>query len=142
MRYLLKLRSRVTALVFAVTCSTGVGCTPRAQQVILDVPASHPVSVAPVELEPAASKVTAIDVPFGGGAYRYKEKDVAVLQQMLDETNPIPGAAGESFRIHLLIRRILISYYSSESAGIACVASALTNAQGDLIFAARLERTS
>jgi hypothetical protein len=122
------------AVLGAFIAIAGLGCTPRAQQVILDVPANHPVSVAPIELEPGASKVTAIDVPFGGGAYRYKEKDLAVLQQMFEETNPIPGAQGEAFRIHVLIRRILVAYHQSESAGISCVAWALTNPGGELIF--------
>jgi len=118
----------------ALVLSMNPGCTPRAQTVTLDVPVHHPVSVARAELEPGSSKVTAIDVPFGGGAYRYKDKDLAVLQEMLDETNPMPAAIGESFRIHVLIRRFLVSYHQSEAVGIACVAWALTNPGDELIF--------
>jgi len=118
----------------ALLLSMNPGCTPRAQTVTLDVPIHHSVSVAPAELEPGASKVTAIDVPFGGGAYRYKGKDLAVLQQMLDETNPMPGAVGASFRIHVLIRRFLVAYHQSEAVGFACVAWALTNPRHELIF--------
>ena len=118
----------------ALVLSMNPGCAPRAQTVTLDVPVHHPVSVAPAELEPGSSKVTAIDVPFGGGAYRYKDKDLAVLQQMLDETNPMPGAVGASFRIHVLIRRFLVAYDQSEAVGIACVAWALTSPRDELIF--------
>ena len=96
MSYLSKLGPRTMGLVSAFSLSAlvvsmGSGCTPRAQTVTLDVPVHHPVSVARADVEPGSSKVTAIDVPFGGGAYRYKDKDLAVLQQMLDETNPMPG---------------------------------------------------
>ena len=125
---------RYSILLIAFLSFTALGCAPRAQTVTLDVPVHHPVSVAPAELEPGSSKVTAIDVPFGGGAYRYKDKDLAVLQQMLDETNPMPAAVGESFRVHVLIRRFLVSYHQSEAVGIACVAWALTNPQRELIF--------
>lgn len=135
MRGALSLSPTALTLLSALVSIVAFGCTPRAQQVILDVPVNHPVSVAPLEVEPGASKVTAIDVPFGvGGAYKYKEKDFAVLQQMLDETNPIPGAPGESFRIHLLVRRILVAYHQSESAGISCLALAITDPEGQLIF--------
>ncbi len=125
--------SAVLALGVYAALST-LGCAPRAQTVTLDVPANHPVSIASPEVEPGASKVTAIDVPFGGAAYRYKDKDLAVLQQMLEETNPIPGAPGESFRIHVVIRRFLIAYHQSEAVGISCVAWALTNPRGELVF--------
>ncbi len=81
----------------ALVVSMGSGCTPRVRPsrstfrfIIL--------SVSRADIEPGSSKVTAIDVPFGGGAYRYKDKDLAILQQMLDETNPMPDAVGESFQ--------------------------------------------
>jgi hypothetical protein len=128
------LAMRYSILLIAFLSFTALGCAPRAQTVTLDIPVHHPVSVAPAELEPGSSKVTAIDVPFGGGAYRYKDKDLAVLQQMLDETNPMPAAVGESFRVHVLIRRFLVSYHQSEAVGIACIAWALTNPRDELIF--------
>lgn len=126
------LPTAIALSVFVVSMNTS--CTPRAQTVTLDVPVHHHVSVARAELEPGSSKVTAIDVPFGGGSHRYDDKDLAVLQQMLDETNPMPGAVGESFRIHVLIRRFLVSYHQSEAVGIACVAWALTSPRDELIF--------
>lgn len=128
------LAMRYSILLIAFLSFTTLGCGPRAKPVTLDVPVNHPVSVAPAELEPGAGKVTAIDVPFGGGRHQYKDKDLAVLQQMLDETNPMPGAPEESLQIHVVVRRFLVAYHESEVAGIACVAWALTNPQRELIF--------
>jgi len=137
MRYLFQLSSKTIVVLGALALSAFVspmalGCAPRAQTVTLDVPSGHPVSVAPPELGPGAAKVTAIDAPFGG--WKYKEKNLEVLHEMLEETNPMPGAPGESFRIHLVIRRFLVAYYYSEAVGISCVAWALTNPRGELIF--------
>lgn len=110
------------------------GCGPRAKPVALDVPAEHPIHVAPAELEPGAGQVTAIDAPWGGGRHRYDNDDLAVFQQMLDQTNPMPGGPESSLQIHVLVRRFLLAYHQSEVAGIACVAWALTNPQGQLVF--------
>lgn len=113
--------------------SASFGCGPRVKPVTLDFPAEHRVYVAPVELEPGAGKTTGIEA-LGSGRYRYDEKDLGVFQQMLDETNPMPGAPEESLRIHVVVRRYLVVYHESEAAGIGCVAWALTNPQGQLIF--------
>ena len=128
------LAMRYSILLIAFLSFTALGCGPRAKPVTLDVPVNHPVSVAPAQLEPGAGKVTAIDVPFGSGRYQYKAKDLAVLQQMLDETNPMPGAPEDSLQIHVVVRRFLVAYHESEAAGIACFAWALTNPQRELIF--------
>lgn len=83
-------------------------------------------------MEPGASKVTAVGSPFK--SWGYKDKDVQVLQQMLVEENPRPGAPGESFRIHLVLRRVLLAYHGAEAVAFACVAWALTSPTGELVF--------
>jgi len=110
---------------------TAAGCA-RTQPVTLKVPSSHPVIVAAVELDPGASKVTSIESPFNTG--RYNERDLEVLQEMLDETVPFRGPPEESFRIHLVLRRVLIAYYRGEAVGLSCIAWALTSSRGDLVF--------
>jgi len=123
------------ALIFFVGffLLASLGCGPRVKPVTLDFPAEHRVYVAPAELEPGAGKSIGIEA-LGSGRYRYDEKDLAVFQQMLDETNPMPGAPEDSVRIHIVVRRYLVAYHESEAAGIACVAWALTNPQNQLVF--------
>jgi len=114
--------------------SLSFGCGPRAKPVTLDVSATRAVSVAPVQLEPGAGKVTAIEA-WGGGRHGYKERDLAVLQQMLEETNPMPGPPESSLRLHVVVRRFLVAFHQSEAVGLACFAWAVTNPQAELVFA-------
>lgn len=123
------MRTLILCLSFLLT----FGCGPRVKPVTLDFPAEHRIYVAPAELEPGAGKATGIDA-LGSGRYRYDDKDLAVFQQMLDETNPMPGSPDDSLRIHVVVRRYLVVYHESEAAGIACVEWALTTPQGQLLF--------
>jgi len=107
------------------------GCAARAKTVTLDVQATHPVSVAPIEMEPWASKLTAV------GTYRvgrYDDNDLRVLHEMLEEAIPVRGAPEDSLRIHLVVREFLVAHSNNNAAAIACVAWALTNPRGELVF--------
>ena len=53
---------------------------------------------------------------------------------MLRESIPIRGGARTSFQIRLVIRHVLVATSSSYDAVIACVAWALTDSDGELIF--------
>jgi hypothetical protein len=115
----------------ALFALTVFGCSARAKTVTLNVRATHPVSVAPIEMEPGATKLVAV------GTYKvgkYKSKDLRVLQKMLDRTIPMRGAPEQSFRVHLVVRSFLIVHSNEKGAGLACVAWALTNPQQELVF--------
>lgn len=124
------------ALVCTVTsCSalllTVAGCAARSKTVTLDVHATHPVSVAPVAMEPGATKLVAV------GTYKvgeYKAEDLRVLENMLNETTPIRGTPQDSFRVHLVVRSFLIVHSNQKGAGLACIAWALTDPRGELVF--------
>lgn len=125
------MRSAIACVVLLGSMS--FACGPRVKPVTLDVPATHSVSVASAQLEPGAGKVTAIEA-WGGNRVNYKEKDLAVLQQMLEETNPMPGPPESSLRVHVVVRRFLVAFHDSEAVGLACFAWAVTNPQAELVF--------
>lgn len=115
----------------ALLAFTAFGCSARVKTVTLNVQGTHPVSIAPIEMEPGATKLVAV------GTYKvgkYKSKDLRVLQTMLDRTIPMRGAPEESFRVHLVVRSFLIVHSNEKGAGLACVAWALTNPHQELVF--------
>lgn len=124
---------RLAAVATAVTVALAAlsGCAARPTRVTLDVPASHPVEIALVEMEPGAAKVVNV------GTYKvgkYKSRDLGVLERMLEHTVPIRGAPEDSFRVHLIVRSFLVAHSNNKGAGIACVAWALTNPEGELVY--------
>lgn len=120
-----------SALWSALVAFIVLGCSARAKPVTLNVEATHPVTIAPIEMEPGASKLVAV------GTYKvgkYEPKDLSVLQTMLESTIPIRGAPDQSFRVHLVVRSFLIVHSNEKGAGLACIAGALTNPQQELVF--------
>lgn len=114
------------ALLLAVS-----GCAARPKKVTLDVPASHPVTIASVEMEPGAAKLINVGTyPVG----KYKSHDLRVLKQMLKKTVPVLGDTDQSFHIHVIVRSFLITHDNTKGAGLACVAWALTSPDGQLLF--------
>ena len=119
------------ASLSALLVFTALGCSARVKTVTLNVRATHPVSVAPLEMDPGAAKLVAV------GSYKvgkYKSKDLRVLQKMLQRTIPMRGSPEESFRIHLVVRSFLIVHSNEKGAGLACIAWALSNPQRELVF--------
>lgn len=117
-----------TCIAFLLVAS---GCAARPKKVTLDVPASHPVKIASVEMEPGAAKVVNV------GTYKvgkYKSHDLRVLKQMLNKTVPIHAAPEESFEVHVVVRSFLIAHDNTKGAGLASIAWALTNPDGELVF--------
>jgi len=118
-------------LLSALLAFTAFGCSARAKTVTLNVQATQPVSVSPLEMDPGAAQLVAV------GSYKvgkYKSKDLGTLQTMLERTIPMRGAPEESFRIHLVVRSFLIVHSNEKGAGLACIAWALTNPEQELVF--------
>lgn len=124
---------RLSAFVMAVAFGLAAlaSCAARPTRVTLDVPASHPVEIALVEMEPGAAKVVSV------GTYKvgkYRTRDLRVLEKMLARTVPIHAAREESFRVHLVVRSFLVVHSNNKGAGITCIAWALTNPEGELAY--------
>ncbi|MBW2223310.1 MAG: hypothetical protein JRF54_03665 [Deltaproteobacteria bacterium] len=118
-------------IIWAFILFAAAACSAHVRTVRLSVHATQAVSVAPIELERGGSKLTAV------GSYKvgkYKDRDLRVLQKMLEKTIPVRGSPEDTFQIHLVMRRILIAHSNNDGAAIACVAWALTSPGGELIF--------
>ena len=126
----------LAGIPYALFACIACGCRAQVKSVTLDIPGTHPVRVAPIDMEPNASQLTAVgeSPKRGRPSWRYGYRDLYLLENMLRESIPIRGGARTSFQIHLVIRHVLVATSSSYDAVIACVAWALTDSDGELIF--------
>jgi hypothetical protein len=121
----------LSVLICATLLLATAGCAARPKKVTLAVPASHPVQIASVEIEPGAARVVNV------GTYKvgkYKSHDLRVLKQMLNKAIPVHGASKESFQVHVVVRSFLIAHDNTKGAGLACIAWALTDPDRELVF--------
>jgi len=126
----------LAVIVYAVFACVACGRRAQVKSVTLDIPGTHPVRVAPIDMEPNASQLTAVgeSPKRGRPGWQYGYKDLYLLENMLRESIPMRGGARTPFQIHLVIRHVLVATSSSYDAVIACVAWALTDPNERLIF--------
>lgn len=123
-----------------VACSlvllNGCGLTGSTSGFRVEVPRaakSAPLTLASVEIEPNQTRLVNV------GSYAWGEydgDDLAVLRSSMAESleplKPTPGAA--SHRVHVVVRRFLVSHSNSEGLALACVAWALSAPDGSIAF--------
>jgi hypothetical protein len=120
-------------LLLLVSLTTGcalTGATSK-QVVAIESPQGRAaLEVAGVAMDAGESKLTNV------GSYawgKYDEDDVATLRDSLrDSAAPFHGAGG--YRVHVRVRRVLVSHSNSEALTLACVAWALQSPDGKLVF--------
>ena len=124
--------SRFVSLLLACVFASATGCAltgrTRPQEVMRPAELASPLHVADVELEPGQTRLQNVGT-FAWG--EYDARDLGVLQESLDAT---VGGASEGPSVHVVVRRFLVAHSNNEALAVACVAWALTNESGELVF--------
>lgn len=125
--------------ILLVVAMLGPGCGlfggTRAKTVAITPVADAPaVAIGSLTLEPGQTKLANVGT-FAIG--EYKSKDLDALQQSLQQSlrqsrgEPI---GGQAHRVHVVIRRFLVSHSNTAGVALACVAWAMTDANGELVY--------
>lgn len=122
----------LAALIFASLFVSATGCAltgrTRPQEVARPAGLAAPLRVADVALEPGQTRLQNVGT-FAWG--EYDARDVGVLRESLDTT---VGGAADGPSVHVVVRRFLVAHSNNEALAVACVAWALTDASGQLLF--------
>ncbi|MCH9680672.1 MAG: hypothetical protein K0V04_04490 [Deltaproteobacteria bacterium] len=118
-------------LLLLTACGLFGGTRPQAVEFASpDSASSAAVSVASIELESGHTRLANVGT-FAIG--EYGTKDLDVLQQSFAESMPAQaGASGH--QVHVVVRRFLVSHSNNAGLAVACVAWALTDPDGALVF--------
>lgn len=100
----------------------------RPQDVARPAALKQPLRVETVELEPGQTHLQNVGT-FAWG--EYGERDLEILRESLQAT---VGAAPAGPSVHLVVRRFLVAHSNNEGFAVACVAWALTDETGALVF--------
>lgn len=124
--------SRFVALLLVSVFVSATGCAltgrTRPQEVTRPAELDSPLHVADVELEPGQTRLQNVGT-FAWG--EYDARDLGVLQESLEAT---VGGAASGPSVHVVVRRFLVAHSNNEALAVACVAWALTDESGALVF--------
>ncbi len=129
----MRLLSSLLVLVALVAAPGGCGLFGRTKAKPLHdlQPLSVPLQVHEVALEPNTKLQNVGTFAIG----EYGARDLSTLEQTLEQS--LDAAAkpqGDEFRVHVLVRRFLVAHSNNAGLAVACVAWALTNPEGELVF--------
>lgn len=116
---------------------TGGGCAlvgrTKPQAIAMPAEMNARLDVRSVELEPGQTHLQNVGT-FAWG--EYGARDVAALEETIRTTLATASAKPEApqFQVHVVVRRFLVAHSNNEGFAVACVAWALTDAQGVLRF--------
>jgi hypothetical protein len=125
---------RVLVFVLAGLILTGCGLTGATskQVVAIENPQGQraALDVAGVDMDAGESRLTNV------GSYawgKYDADDLTTLRDSLKES-AAPFTAAGGYRVHVRVRRVLVSHSNSEGLALACVSWALQAPDGKLLF--------
>lgn len=126
--------TRWTGTLVGVVCAVALGgCAltgrTRPQEVATPAALTQPLQVADVSLEPGQTRLQNVGT-FAWG--EYDGRDIATLREGLSAT--LGSASATSPQVHVVVRRFLVAHSNNEALAVACVAWALTDRDGTLLF--------
>lgn len=120
----------ILPLLVALASGCGVFGRTKAQSIALPSGVTSDLELRSVTLEPGQTHLQNVGT-FAVG--EYDARDLAALEETIRTTFGAPTSDPE-YGVHIVVRRFLVAHSNNEGFAVACVAWALTDAEGSLRF--------